>query len=187
MAENLASASAGATITGTGADLGNLIDDSEATQWTATGTPAGQEATVRLDPNQPAQQVARVQVSALVGPGQSRFSALRQFEVQTCLAKDGVDCSQDSQFTTIYTSPGDAFPSVRPRPRAPELIIRSFDVPKTQATHVRLVALSNQCTGFAGYAGEQDNDTRANTDCATAAAPAASQTVHVAEFQVFSR
>jgi extracellular elastinolytic metalloproteinase len=86
-----------------------------------------------------------------------------------------------------WRAPGDAFPSVRPRPRAPELIIRSFDVPKTQATHVRLVVLSSQCTGFAGYAGEQDNDPRANTDCATAAAAAASQTVHVAEFQVFSK
>ena len=187
MPRNLASASSGATVTGTGADLGNLIDDTEATQWTATGAPAGQEATVLLDPSVPPQQLARVQVSALVGPGQSRFSALRQFEVQTCLAKDGVDCSQDSQFATIYTSPADAFPSVRPRPRAPELILRSFDVPKTQATHVRLVVLSSQCTGFAGYAGEQDNDPRANTDCATAAAATAAQTVRVAAFQVFSK
>ena len=126
-------------------------------------------------------------MSALVGPGQNRFSALRQFQVQTCLAGNGVDCSQDSQFTTIYTSPSDAFPSVRPRPRAPELIMRSFDVPKTRATHARLVVLSSQCTGFAGYAGEQDNDPRANTDCASAGPAAASQTVHVAEFQVFSR
>jgi hypothetical protein len=68
------------------------------------------EATVRLDPNLPAQQVARVQVSALVGPA-----------------------------------------------------------------------------GFAGYAGEQDNDPRANSDCATAEPAAASQTTHVDEFQVFSR
>jgi hypothetical protein len=72
-------------------------------------------------------------------------------------------------------------------PRAPELIIRSFDGPKTQATHVRLVVLSTQCTGFAGYAGEQDNDPRANSDCATAEPAAASQTTHVDEFQVFSR
>ena len=50
------------------------------------------------------------------------------------------------------------------------------DVPKTQATHVRLVVLSTQCTGFAGYAGEQDNDPRANSDCATAGPAAASQT-----------
>jgi extracellular elastinolytic metalloproteinase len=187
MPENLASKTNGATDTGTGTDLGNLIDDTEATQWTATGTPNAQQATVRLDPSQSQPQVARVQVSALVGPGQSRFSALRQFAVETCLAKAGVDCSQDSQFTAIYTSPADAFPSIRPRPRAPELIMRSFDVPKTKATHVRLVVLSNQCTGFAGYSGEQDNDSRANTDCATAAPATASQTVRAAEFQVFSK
>ena len=148
---------------------------------------AGQQATVRLDPSQSQQKVARVQVSALVGPGQSRFSALRQFQVQTCVASGSVDCSQDSQFTTIYTSPSDAFPSVRPRPRAPELIMRSFDVPKTQASFVRLVVMSSQCTGFAGYAGEQDNDPRANTDCATAASAAAAQTVHVSAFEVFSK
>ena len=47
--------------------------------------------------------------------------------------------------------------------------------------------VSSQCTGFGGYAGEQDNDPRANTDCATAAAPAASQTVRAAEFQAFSK
>lgn len=126
-------------------------------------------------------------MSALLAAGQNRFSALRRFEVQTCLAKDGVDCSQDSQFTTIYTSPADAFPSVRPRPRAPELIMRSFDVPKTMATSVRLVVLSNQCTGFAGYAGEQDNDPRANTDCTAAVSAAAAQTTHGAEFQVYSK
>jgi hypothetical protein len=86
----------------------------------------------------------------------------------------------------LHTSPSNAFPSVRPRPRAPELIIRSFDVPMTQASHIRLVVLSTQCTGFAGYAGEQDSDPRANTDCATAGSAAASQTAYVAEFQVFS-
>jgi extracellular elastinolytic metalloproteinase len=184
---NLASASSGATATGDGTALNSLIDDSEATQWTATGTPAGKQVTIRFDPTKPAQQVARVQVSALIGPGQSRFSALRQFDVLTCEAKGKVDCSQDSQFTLIYTSPADAFPSVRPRPRAPELNIRSFDVPKTKATHIRLRVVSSQCTGFAGYAGEQDNDPRANTDCATAAPATASQTVRAAEFQAFSK
>jgi hypothetical protein len=131
--------------------------------------------------------VERVQVSALVGPGQNRFSALRQFQVQTCRARGSVDCSQDSQFRTVFTSRPDAFPSVRPRPRAPELIVRSFEIPESVATHVRLVVLSSQCTGFAGYAGEQDNDPRANTDCAAAGSAAAAQTVHVAEFQVFSK
>jgi hypothetical protein len=187
MPRNLASTSSGATATGDGTGLDALIDDTEATQWTATGTPNGKQVTIRLDPKLPAQQIARVEVSALVGPGQSRFSALRQFQVLTCEAKGAVECSQDSQFTVIYTSPADAFPSVRPRPRAPELTIRSFDVPKTKATHVRFRVLSSQCTGFVGYAGEQDNDPGANTDCATAAPSTASQTVRAAEFQAFSK
>ena len=187
MARNLASTASGATASGDGSALANLLDDTEATQWTATGVPAGEQVTVRLDATKPAQQIARVQVSALIGPNQSRFSALRQFEVLTCEAKGAVDCSQDAQFTLIYTSPADAFPSVRPRPRAPELIIRAFQVPKTKATHIRFRVVSSQCTGFAGYAGEQDNDPRANTDCTSSAPPAASETVRAAEFQAFSK
>jgi extracellular elastinolytic metalloproteinase len=187
MPENLASTSSGATASGDGVDLTNLIDDTEATQWTATGIPAGKQVTVRLDPTKPAQQIARVEVSALIGPGQNRFSAVRQFVVLTCEAKGAVDCSLGSQFTPIYTSPADAFPSIRPRPRAPELIIRSFDVPKTKATHIQFRVVTTQCTGFAGYAGEQDNDPRANTDCATAGPDTAAQTAHAAEFEAFSK
>ena len=51
---------------------------------------------------------------------------------------------------------------------APNLQLRSFDVPDTVATHVRFVALENQCTGFGGYAGEQDNDPLNDTDCKAA-------------------
>jgi extracellular elastinolytic metalloproteinase len=170
----------------------NLIDDTEATRWAATGTPAGKQVTVRLDPALPAQQVARVQVSAMIGPsdtptGASRFSTLRQFQVLTCEAKGVDDCSQDSEFKLIYTSPSDAFPATAPRPRAPQLTLRSFTVPKTKATHVRLRVVMNQCTGGPAFAGEQDNDPGANTDCTTAAPVTASQTVRAAEFQVFSK
>jgi hypothetical protein len=186
MPRNLVSKASGATATGDGTAQDNLIDDSEATQWTATGAPAGKQVTVRLDPSKPAQQIRRLQVSALIGPGQSRFSALRQFQVLACEAKGAVDCSQDSQFTLIFTSPANAFPAVAPRPRAPELIMRSFAVPQTKATHLRFRVVSSQCTGTPAYAGEQDNDPRANTDCATAAPATASQTVRAAEFEAFS-
>jgi extracellular elastinolytic metalloproteinase len=186
MPRNLLSSASGATATGDGTGLEGLIDDTEGTQWTAVGTPAGKQVTIRLDAAQPAQQIRRVQVSALIGPGQSRFSALRQFEVLACEAKAAIDCSQDGQFTLIYTSPADAFPSVAPRPRAPELIMRSFDVPQTRATHLRLRVVSSQCTGTPDFAGEQDNDPRTNTDCATAAPATASQTVRAAEFEAFS-
>jgi extracellular elastinolytic metalloproteinase len=60
-------------------------------------------------------------------------------------------------------------------------------VPKTKATHIRFRVVTTQCTGFAGYAGEQDNDPRANTDCATAGPAAAAQTTHAAEFEAFSK
>jgi extracellular elastinolytic metalloproteinase len=118
-------------------------------------------------------------------PTQSRFTALRQFQILACEAKGAVDCSGDGDFTPIFTSSADAFPSVAPRPRAPDLMLRSFAVPQTKATHVRLVVLTNQCTGTPDYAGEQDADPRADTDCSTAS-PAA-LAVRAAELQVFER
>jgi extracellular elastinolytic metalloproteinase len=65
----------------------------------------------------------------------------------------------------VFTSPADAFPSVIPRPRAPEMLLRSFAVPNTRATHVRLRVLTNQCTGTPGYQGDQDDDPLNVTDC----------------------
>ena len=50
---------------------------------------------------------------------------------------------------------------------------------------MRLVVLNNQCTGFAGYAGELDNDPITTTDCATGSDRGT--IVHAAELQVFSR
>ncbi|MGK5445859.1 hypothetical protein ACSNN7_29145, partial [Micromonospora sp. URMC 105] len=62
---------------------------------------------------------------------------------------------------------------------------RSFPVPTTLATHLRLEVLASQCTGGPAYAGEQDDDPATTTDCATAS-PARDQ-VRIAEFQVFSK
>jgi hypothetical protein len=45
--------------------------------------------------------------------------------------------------------------------------MRSFDVPRTRSTHVRLRVVANQCTGAPDYAGEQDQDPRAGTNCST--------------------
>jgi hypothetical protein len=150
--------------------------------------------TVRLDPSRNAMTFRRVQVSAMLrtrlpgnaaDPSQNRFSALRQFEVLACRARGTVDCTQDAQFTSVFTSPADAFPSVRPRPRAPELIMRSFAVPQTTATHVRLRVLTNQCTGTPGYAGDQDDDPMNTADCA--AGSGQDDNVRAAELQVFAR
>jgi hypothetical protein len=67
----------------------------------------------------------------------------------------------------VYTSAADAFPGDTPRPVAPELIIRSFDIPTTPATDLRLVVKSNQCSGGPAYQGEQDADPTFMTDCDT--------------------
>lgn len=193
MPANLASSDMGATASGDGVNLAQLIDDDEVTNWASLGSRvAGRQVTVDLAGG--AQSVSRVQVSAMLRPaivgdpdagGQSRFSALRQFRVLACEAAGDVDCSDAVDYTEVFLSPTDAFPSVAPRPRAPELIIRSFDMPATTATHLRLEVVTNQCTGAPDYAGEQDADPRANTDCATASAQAL--IVRAAEFQAFAQ
>jgi extracellular elastinolytic metalloproteinase len=193
MRVNLAAGAAGATVSGDGINLARIGDDDEATNWASLGSPvAGKQVTVDLAGG--AQQVRRVQVSAMLRPpiptdpdseAQSRFSALRQFRVLACEAKGAVDCSDAADFHAVFTSPADAFPSIAPRPRAPDLIIRSFDIRRTKATHLRLEVLTNQCTGTPDYAGEQDADPRANTDCSTASSQA--QNVRIAEFQAFAQ
>ncbi|GAA4575463.1 hypothetical protein GCM10023176_44810 [Micromonospora coerulea] len=190
---NLASTSAGATVSGDGINLARIADDDEATNWASLGSPVvGRQVTVDLAGG--SQQVRRVQVSAMLRPPvtgdpdtgtQSRFSALRQFRVLACTAEGGVTCADAADFHAVYTSPADAFPSVAPRPRAPELIIRSFDIPRTKATHLRVEVVTNQCTGAPDYAGEQDADPRAATDCTTASVQA--NNVRIAEFQAFAQ
>jgi extracellular elastinolytic metalloproteinase len=194
---NVASGTNGAVASGDGINLARLIDDTESTNWASLGSPvAGKKVTVRLDPSRSNWTVDRVQVSAMLRPpsptdpggdtgGQSRFSALRQFRILACRARGNVTCSQDSQFTAIFTSPADAFPAVAPRPRAPELILRSFDVPNTTATHLRIVVLTNQCTGTPAYRGDQDDDPRNVTDCVDGSTQ--DLNVRIAELQVFPR
>jgi extracellular elastinolytic metalloproteinase len=199
---NLASSARGATASGNGTNLGALIDDTEVTNWAFLGQQTvggleavGKQVTVRLDPSKPFHQIRRIQVSALLrhripaDPGgdtlaQNRYTALRQFEIWACQAQGSVDCSQDSQFTLIYTSPTDAFPAVAPRPRAPNMIIRSFDIPRTRATHVRLRVVNNQCTGGPAYQGDQDDDPLNITDCDQGSVQG--NNVRAAELQVFS-
>ena len=162
------------------------------------------EATVRFNPtfgdgcaatpNLPgtaAQTVRRVRVSAMPrfigsndlpsGTNDLRFAALRQFQVLTCVASATRTCANDADFTLRFTSPANAFPAERPRPRVPDVNIRSFDVPDSAATHVRIRSVSNQCSGFAGYHGEQDADPANVTDCRS---DIADEEVVISEFQV---
>jgi hypothetical protein len=192
MPTNLASASAGAAATGDGVNIARLIDDDEATNWASLSGPvAGKGVVVDLAGDQ--HLVTRVQVSAMLRPaitgdpdpgGQNRFTALRQFRVLACVAAGDVNCTDADDFTPVFTSPADAFPSVAPRPRAPELILRSFDIPDVNATHLRFEVVTSQCTGGPDYAGEQDADPRAGTDCTTNSPQAG--VVRAAEFQAFA-
>ena len=103
----------------------------------------------------------------------------------TCDAKGKVTCEQDADYRVTYTSPKDAFPGDVPRPVAPELKMRSFDIPQTSATHVRLEVVANQCQGGEQFAGEQDEDPDNDTDCTTAYA--GSSVIATTEFQVMRR
>ena len=135
----------------------------------------------------------------------SRFTALRDFAIATCTESVTSDCSSPlpagvpgSPYTVIYnsktaiggaapladTNEKAAFDSTTPRPLAPNLVFQQFDVPDTEATHVRLIALENQCTGTPQYAGEQDDDPTNDTDCKTASTRG--ESVRAAELEVFS-
>ncbi len=190
---NLAAGSAGASVIDRSAGSLNedaLIDGTESTNWggASPGTNVDEsEPFVSVDLAGGVSTVRRVQVSAMLRPADdtdadagSRFTALRRFALEACVS----DCATPSAtWKRFYTSPADAFPGVRPRPVAPNLTMRSFDVPDTRAAAVRLVALENQCTGFDGYAGEQDADPLNDTDCATASDRG--EIVHAAELQVY--
>ena len=191
MAPNFASAANGAVATGDGANQGDLIDDTEATTWDVADTGdnvdvARPDVTVDLM-GTGSQMVRSVRVSALLTPTEQRFTALRQFAIQACNAAAPVsdNCSNSANFETIYTSPANAFDAEAPRPVAPDLLIKAFDVTDTPATHVRLVALDNQCTGAPDFQGDQDNDpATADTDCSNTSARASE--LHVAELQVLA-
>jgi hypothetical protein len=53
------------------------------------------------------------------------------------------------------------------------------------ATHLRLVADTNQCQGAPAYQGDQDNDPQNNSDCTTGNSGQANL-IRVAEVQVCS-
>lgn len=123
----------------------------------------------------------------MINPGESRFAALRSFELWACDSAQA-DCSTDAGYTKVFTSGPNAFPGDAPRPTAPQLIMRDFQMPlKFKATHLRLRVLTNQCTGGPAYQGEQDADPTAITDCDTnVASNSTRRFVRVAEIQAFS-
>jgi hypothetical protein len=194
MPVNWASSTQGATATGDGTTPLAAIDETELTNWSADGRAAdgtlsgilGKQITIDLA-GADARDIRHVQVSAMIAPGESRFAALRRFELWACNAALGANCSTDAGYTKVYTSAADAFPGDAPRPIGPQLILRDFEVSKFTATHLRLRVLTNQCTGGPAYQGEQDADPAATTDCdINVSSVSTRRFVRTAEIQAFS-
>jgi extracellular elastinolytic metalloproteinase len=82
------------------------------------------------------------------------------------------------------SSASDAFPSVNPRPVAPDLSLRYFDVSNSVATHVKFVVTNNQCTGRPRTTATRTTTRNNNADCN---ASVRASEVHVAEVQVFGQ
>lgn len=191
--KNLAAKKSGAKIISSAAGSVHenyLIDGTEALSWGATtnGNVDATKPKIAVDlAGKKARKIRTVAVSAMLKrnfgdpDGGSRFTALRKFAVEACTKK----CTtKKASWKRVYVSPSNAFPSQRPRPVAPTLIMRSFKIKPTKASALRLVVLENQCTGFAGYAGELDNDPINDTDCKSGSDRGT--IVHVAEFQAFT-
>lgn len=205
---NLASSANGATAAESlnSTNAAALIDDTEGTSWNDTNPTTA----VAVNTSNPAvtiklgnlgtavsRIVRSVRVSAYLQPAQSRFEALRKFRLDACVVSSlDPTCSLPTSFHPVYTSADDAFPAVNPRPVAPDLTSRTFDVPDFAATYVKLVALQNQCTGAPGYQGDQDLDPTNNSDCVTGSGSVATSdlnilggahgnTVRAAEFEAF--
>ena len=189
---NVASTHQGATAAGDGADHVNLIDDTEGTGWVSSGAPVeGRQVVVDLAGGE--QRIRSVKASAQLSPGQNRFHALRAFEVYACTAGDDpanptCDGTMTDGWKRILRSEDDAFPGDNPRPVTPVLILRTWNVATTTATHVLFRVLDNQCTGQTSFQGEQDNDPVNQTDCRTGSPPLPPRNMDVraAELQVLT-
>ena len=205
MPSNRASGSNGSVATGDGLNQDRLIDDTEETNWAVLSDPdgsaAGNQVTVDLAGGE--QLVQRVNVSALLRAtddgdeqgdtgSQNRFTALRQFDIRLCTASEANgQCTNADAFDgpAHYTSPADAFPGDVPRPLAPDMILRGFDVPDANATHVQMRVLTNQCLGSPVFPVEQEMDMSSFSDCreSNPAVPDSDDSVRASELQVFSR
>ena len=113
--------------------------------------------------------------------GQSALAA----EANHATGKDrAIALRQIERVHGLVIEPGcEPFPGGAFRPVGSQLNLRTFIIHPTLATHLRIKVLTSQCTGNPEYAGEQDADPRAATDCTTASQFAAQ--VRISEFQAF--
>ncbi|CAN5601520.1 hypothetical protein BH11ACT8_BH11ACT8_12960 [soil metagenome] len=191
--KNLAAKKSGAKIissTAGGRNPDQLIDGSEVYSWAGVtpGNVDSSHPSIAVDLAGKVSTIKTVAVSAYLRPSYagdgdagSRFTALRKFAIEACVR--GCNGSK-AKWKRVFTSKNNAFPSERPRPVSPTLNMRAFSIKPTRAAALRLVVLENQCTGFAGYAGELDNDPSNDTDCKTGSDRGT--IVHVAELQAFT-
>lgn len=190
---NWASRHKGAVATGDGVRHNDLIDDTEGTNWQSSGVPVeGRQVLIQLAGG--AHSVDQVKVSALLQPGQNRFTALREFEIDACTASPQGDVTIGGATYAcrrIVKSQADAFPGKPPRPVAPEMILRTWGAAGGGATtHVLFRVLANQCTGQPAFHGEQDDDPlNTSTDCRIGTLPPLpprGNDVFASEVEVFS-
>lgn len=167
VAKNWASTHNGASASGDGQDHTFLIDDTETTVWAVDGRePSVKGASVTVDLAGDRRLVRSINVSTMLGPGQgSGFAAVRRFAIAVCTKTKTKKCTAAKDFRRIYRSKKNAFPAGRWRPIAPNLLLRTFNVPDRRATHVRFIVLTNHCIGAKVYRGEQDADPTYVTDC----------------------
>jgi hypothetical protein len=200
LAQNLASKIYGPSVTSDGGlRLGNALDDSEDTNGAWDGLAAqkpvaGHQITVKFQ--RPKQTFNRIAVSALHHPLkslpeggtdiQSRFLGLRAFDIEA--STDG-----GTSFKKVYSSPDNFFPATRPRPVAPDLIMREVQLPKAvTADAVRLVIRSSQCTGNSEFNQEEEADPVQPSNCLSASGAETTATLNgfayrvtLTEFAVF--
>jgi hypothetical protein len=186
--QNVASGAFGAAVVGnTGAlRLGRLLDDTEATNGAFDGQRvSGRTVTVSF--RQGLVTFDKVALSALHHPAETlpeggteiegRLTGLHDFVLQ--VSRDG-----GRTFTTFYRSPSRFFPTTRPRAVAPDLLLRTITLPHAvTGDAIRLVVLSNTCTGTPEFSHEQENDPKSASDCRSTATNTTQVTI--AELEVF--
>ncbi|MCU1592957.1 MAG: Fungalysin metallopeptidase, partial [Frankiales bacterium] len=162
LAKNLASSAYGPAISASaGAHrIGGINDDSEVTNGGFDGKVKGSTFTVKLGGGM--QTFDRVAVSSLHHPAlpaageepaefEGRLLGIHDFQIQA-------SSNGGKSFTTVYTSPKDFFPTKAPRATAGMLVIREAKLAKpVRANAVRIVVLSNTCTGTPQFHTEQEN------------------------------
>ena len=191
-AKNYASAAQGATIAGdalgTNTNLGNLIDDTEATNNGQTGAPVGGRwVVVKLGTTKPVPIASARRVGAARARQQPLHGAPLVRGVRLHRGQAGepdvrrLGCSRldaDRQLA------GRRVPVGQPASGHARQTLRYFNaLGAPPATHVKFVVVANQCTGQPSYAGDQDNDPNNNADCP---ATMRASEVHATELQVFS-